>query len=82
MKVISQKGEADMTEYGFSDFRHIILLGMLLTAYLAFPGVSVNLWKGIKDGMALRKANKLFRKKRQREELLKKYWEIDMRNLK
>jgi hypothetical protein len=67
-----------MTEYGFSNPKLIVLFSMTFMGYLAFPGVAANLWQGIKDN----KAKKLCRKKREREERLKKYWEIDMRNFK
>lgn len=71
-----------MMDHGLSDFRLGILVGMTLMGYLAFPGISANLWRGLKDGLASRKTEKISRMKKEREERLRKYWEIDMRNFK
>lgn len=71
-----------MMENGFSDFRLIIPVSMAFMGYLAFPGISVNLWQHMRESFAARKRKKICRRRIERQERLKKYWEIDMRNFK
>lgn len=71
-----------MIESGMSDARLIILVTMTFMGCLALPGLSADIWQGIKGNLTSRKTKKICRRKKEREERLKKYWEIDIRNLK
>ncbi len=71
-----------MIEHWLSDSRLIILIAMTFMSYLAFPGISADLWQGLRGNLTARRTKKICRRKKEREERLKKYWEIDMRNFK
>jgi len=71
-----------MLEHGLSDFRLIVLVSMTFMGCLAFPGISAHLWHDLKGIMTSRRTRSICKRKKKREERLKKYWEIDMRNFK
>jgi len=62
-----------------ADLRSVLLVCMTLMSILMFPGISSGLWKTLNGKWIMQRAGRLFRKKRERGEKLKKYCVIDMR---
>ncbi len=71
-----------MIEHGFTYSGMIALVGMTFMGCLAFPGISAGLWQHLTSARRSRTVKKDCKRKKKREERLKKYWEIDIRNFK